>query len=354
MKLNHFAFFFIIIAITIVIYSDIRTNNLKIVIDNKEQIDRNIDSAIDDGAAKLVEIDLENNLSVSKEKAASSFFMSLYSSFDLLSDKKSQEKLNLYIPVITVMEDDGYYIFFSDEYNSADGYTYIAKHWSEKYPYYYEDPDFVYSFTLGDMITIFDKNNILGGGQEQSVYSMDYHNVQIDSRFAAFRTLRPSSILLNDEAFGLVRKGAIIKSLEESMSYYASHHNNIASRYGITYNFHLPVMKEDEWAARIDNVGIMVIFQGYPYGSLPEETYNRVASAGAKISKSEVYYIEQKGWYLIYHKDTCPELLKEGIILREEPEYDPLACISKGSYSCPVCRPPYGAEAPDYALMSDR
>ena len=51
-------------------------------------------------------------------------------------------------------------------------------------------------------------------------------------------------ILLNDEAFDLARKEAIINKLEDVMTYYTSRHNHIAYRQGITYTFRLAGSQE--------------------------------------------------------------------------------------------------------------
>ncbi len=351
MKITHLAIIFVIVAISVIINTDIRINNLNAVIENKSQIDDNLDTAIDDGVINLAEVDAKNNIIINKEKAVSSFFASLYSSFGILADKDSQTKLNLYVPVIAIKEEDGYYIFFSDEYIGTDHFTYTIKRWSEKYPYFYEDQDFIYSFTLGDKVTVYDKKNILGS-IEQKVYSMDYHDFKTRADFSAFRAIRPDSILLNDQVYQTVKKDTIISCIEETMAFYTNRHNKIASQNGITYNFALPPLAEDGWTKDIDNVSMYVVFQGYPYGSQPEEAYNKIASAGAKVSKRDTYYIEQKGWYLLYHKSTCPELLKEILILNEEPYYDPIACIRQGAYQCPICTP-NGVFAPDYDPLSN-
>ena len=347
MKIHQFVLIFGIIIIAIVVITDITTNNLKTVTENKKQLDRNLDTAIDDGVTRLVEVDSNNKITINKEAAVNSFFMSLHSTFGVLSDKEIQQKLNHYIPVITITMDDGYYIFYSDEYTSSDGYTYVSKRWSEKFPYFYEDADFIYGFTLGKIVTLYDKNGILGGGISQYVYTMNYHDIQTKDEYASFRNARPNSVLLNDEEFELIRKSTLINCIETSMAYYTSQHNKIAAQYGITYNFTLPAIKDEEWAPYLDDIGMFVVFQGYPYGNQVGETYNRFATAGAKVSKSNVYYLEQKGWYLIYHRSTCPELTLGGVVFRNEPYYDPISCIKEGAYNCPVCFN-NGVFAPNY------
>ena len=320
-----------------VVITDIKTNNLKAVIHNKEQIDRNLDTALDDGVSKVSELGDNNKIIINKDAAMNSFFVSLHSSFGILSDQDQREKMNLYIPVITITTEDGYYVYYSDEYRGKDGYTYLSKRWSEKLPYYYEDEDFIYGFTLGDIVTIYDKHGLLDPTRQQYVFQFDYHDVQTMEQYAVFRAARPSNILLQDEVFELIRKETIIRRIESTMAYYTSHHNLIASQYGITYNFNLPAMREEEWAPYLDDVSMFVVFQGYPYGNGVGETYNRIASAGARIKKNTLYYLEQKDWYLLYHKSSCSELKRDNVIVKEEAYNTIESCAKEGAYACQVC-----------------
>jgi hypothetical protein len=347
MKIYHFILIFAIIALTLIVRIDINTSNFKAVVKNKEQIDRNIDTAVDDGVTSLVQVDVNNAIVVNKDAAVNSFFISLNSSFGTLSDVAQKDKLNLYVPVVLVTVEDGYYVFYSDIYTQPDGKKYVSKRWSEKFPYYYEDKDFVYGFTMGDVVTLYDKNNLLDPSGSSTVFQMDYHDLSTDEEYVTFRTARPDSILLSDD-FLTVRKNTMISGIEDTMAYYTSRHNSIAQQAGITYNFSLPSVNEDEWEEYLDNIGMFVVFQGYPYGEGSGETYNRIASAGAKVSKNDVYYLEQKGWYLVYHRSNCPELQAEdGIIFRDEPYYSISSAAAKGAYACPVCNQ-NGAFAPNY------
>ncbi len=338
MKLYHFTLTFVIIALVIIIVLDIKTDDFKAVIKNKEQIDRNLDAAIDDGAARLVQVDDNNNILINKDAAIESFYISLNSSFHILEDQDAIQKLNLYIPVVIVTMEDGYYIFYSDTYKKSDGSTCLSKRWSEKFPYFYEDEDFIYGFTLGDTVKLYDKNAVLDAEGDQTVYVIDYHDLRTMDEYAAFRTHSPDSILLSEESFTKVKKSVMLDCIESSMAYYASHHNRIASQYGITYNFSLSDIRENEWDESLKTNSMFVVFQGYPYGDETGETYNRVASAAAKINKKEVYYIEQVGWYLVYHRSTCPKLKKEEKILySEEPFYNVEECVRVGAYAAPCC-----------------
>lgn len=346
-KLYHFTISFVLIAITYIIISDIRTNSLNAVINNKKEIDRYIDTAIDDAAIRLIDVGENNQIRVNKEKAVDSFMASLYSSFNILSNRDKQRELSLYIPVIAVTVEDGYYIYYYDEYKDSNEYSHAVPRWSEKMPYHFEDEKFIYGFTLGENISIYDKNKILDGSGKQMVYEMNYKDIKemypdiLDT---------PDHFLLNGDKFNIVRKTIITELIESSMAYYTSHHNKIASNYGITYNFSLPSISNNEWMPYLDDWGIFIMFQGYPYGNEAGEVYNRFVSAGAKISKDKLYYIEQVDWYLIYHKGNCTKVNEEGFLHRTDSYLTVRECVSEGAYACPECNTT-GINAPEYSIQ---
>lgn len=345
MRAFHFSITFVIIAIAFILICDIRTNNLNAAINNRKEIDRYIDVAIDDAVTSLVDVGENNQIRINKEKAIESFFASLYSNFNIMSNREKQEELALYIPVIVVTLEDGYYIYYFDEYSGSDNYTYAVHRWSEKFPYHYEDEDFIYNFTLGDYITILDKKGNMDINGEQKVYQMHYKDIKVK-----YPTIldSPDHFLLDDDKFNTIRKTRIASLIEKSMAYYTSHHNKIASNYGITYNFSLPSISNEQWMPYLDDWGIFVVFQGYPYGNEAGEVYNRFASAGAKISKDNYYYLEQVQWYLVYHRSGCPELDESSLLYNTEPYLTVKECVQEGAYACPKCNAT-GIYAPKYS-----
>jgi hypothetical protein len=131
------------------------------------------------------------------------------------------------------------------------------------------------------------------------------------------------------------------------MNEYCNQYNTIAKQYGITYHFGMPIIDNSEWSRSIDNPSIIVLFQGYPFGNGADNTYNRFAITGARINKKNRYYLEQKDWYYLYHKEDCIKLKGEGLFLLSEPYYSIQECVKKGAYACPVCNPA-GVKAPVY------
>lgn len=347
MKLYHFILIFIILAIGVTSILNIKTDNLKAATEDRKQIDRNLNTAVDDGVAAFVRLDDNNRVIIDKDDAINSFFISLAASFGVLEDQETKRKLDLYVPVVVATVDDGYYIFYSSTYQGSDGKTYVKKHWSEKFPFYYEDDDFVYSFTLGDTVTLYDKKSMLDPTGEQKMYTTDYHDIQTGDEYAVLRTTRPSNFLLSDETFTELKNGRMENSIQDTMAYYTSQHNRIAAQYGITYNFTLPFTERGTWEEYLSRNSLFVVFQGYPYGEGSGEFYNRIASAGAKISKNDVFYLEQKGWYYIYHRSACPLLNGAGLFFLDEPYYTVESCVKEGAYACPECSA-NGVYAPDY------
>lgn len=342
MKVHHFALLFLLFFIAAVIKTDIIIGNLKAMANEKYELTKYLDSATSDAINCLAESGNHGTNSINKEKVVSTFLTSLYSSLGIISNKSAQEGIEMYIPVMLLCDEDGYYVYYYDEYKGSDGYTYAKRIWSEKQPYYYKDNYFVYRFTLTDTVYLYDVNNLLPG--DQDVLEIDYHEIQKADEYQEFRSKYGDCILLKDEAFKLAKKSAIIKQLEDVMAYYTTKHNEIARRNGITYNFSFPSNKQGEWARYIDDVNLMVVFQGYPYGLGRDYTYNKVASAGADVIKKPVYYLEKKSWYYLAHKEGCPKLA-ESTMVTDEPLDSIEACVKMGAY-CDDCIE-YGARLPN-------
>jgi len=326
-----------------VIKTDILIGRMKAIENEKYKLQSSLTSATSDAINYLSRTGSYGSGSINKDEVLNKFFTSLYTSLGIISDFSAQEEIEIYIPVILLCDVDGYYVYYYDEYKGTDGNTYIERVWSEKMPYSYEDECFIYRFTLSDMVYIYDKNNILDNAD--NVIYIDYKEFQSNSIYSDFKNNYKKCILLNEENFNLVRKGIILNTLENAMAYYTSRHNIIAATQGITYNFSFPKDKQDEWAQYIEDVNLLVVFQGYPYGPLRDYTYNKIASAGANVVKRPKYLLEERSWYLLAHKQGC-EKITESTRLRDE-TFDSLEeCVRLGAYSCEWCIE-YGARVPE-------
>jgi hypothetical protein len=341
MKIHHCALLFLIFFLAVIIKTDRSIGKLKAIEIEKAELTDKLNSATSDAVEFLVSSNVYGGNTINKETLVSTFFTSLYTSMGIISDPSAQAELEMYIPVILLCDYDGYYVYYYDKFKADDGLTYSQRIWSEKLPYYYKDSRFIYRFTLSDMVCIYDINGLLD--LPQKVIVADYHEFQKGSVYENFRSKYRESILLNDEAFELVKRGAIINQLEKSLSYYTSKHNEIAQQNGITYCFSYPTGSEEEWAKYMDDVNMLVVFQGYPYGGDSDYTFNKIASAGGNIIKKPVYFVEKRGWYYLAHIKECPELAA-GITVLDETFESKEACAQIGAY-CHECIE-YGARVP--------
>lgn len=348
MKLSHLALFFVIIFITIIIMTDIRTDNLTVVAEARNDMDFYLNRAMESAVDTLKQVENESIEISDLDQTADCFFSSMYASLGILSDPVAQERFRAYVPVIAITAEDGFYIMYNDEYIRNDGRVYITRQWTEFNPYYYQDDNFIYRLKLNsDDIRIYDINYLLGPAGGNQVYNMTVDEARNNSAYATFRSIYDSCFLLNQELYQMVKQQAVIGCLERELSWYISRHNEIAENYGITYQFSLPVTDESDWEQTMEGPGIIVAFQGMPLTEGSERTYNRIAFSGAGLRKDQVFYIEQKSWYNIYHRANCP-LLEGNLNIRDEHYYSVEECSKIGCYACPICDPA-GVHAPDYS-----
>jgi len=208
-------------------------------------------------------------------------------------------------------------------------------------PYSYEDEYFIYRFTLTDMVYVYDKHNLLK--EEDKVLYTDYKELAKNPAYEELRIKYKDCILFNEYNFETVKKAAIINKLEEVMAYYTARHNLIASRHGITYTFSFPYGRNNEWADYMEDVNLLVIFQGYPYGPERDYRYNKILSAGANVAKKPKFYVEEKSWYKLVHKQGC-EKIKKSVTLLEETFDSIEECVRLGAYCCECIE--HGARVP--------
>lgn len=318
MKQINIALIFIIIMIPIIVIQDIKANELAALASKKIEYNKAFESAIDDGIHELVEVDSNRQLVLHKENGVRQFYQSLYANFGVLGNKLGEDNLRKYIPIILITDHDGFYIHYQDVH-MVNGEKFITKKYSEKFPYSYEDDNYIYSFTLEDYIYIMDKNTF-------EVYEGIYTDL-LDE----FDELSYS--VINDQVYDEFRRASIIDTMEVKMNYYVNHHNKIASQFGIEYNFWLPTIDEGDWSRTIDNIGILVIMQGYPYGS-PGASFNRYGLSAARLKKSKLFYLSGLEGVLYYHKEGCG-LLEE----KEVAYYTKEECALAGAYPCLECLP---------------
>lgn len=319
MKLTNLCLLFVLLELSFIMIIDSRVNHLTAIAGKAREYNKALDSSVDDGARDLVEVDSKRNVYLNKEKAVEQFFLSLYANFGVTGDGLQQRKLHEHIPIILITDQDGFYLYYKDIYETLEGVV-LRERWSEKYTYTYEDNNFIYNFTLGDIVTLYDKDT----------------NEISTGNYMELGLLYADSAMAEKDAFDAIRRTAIIEQLTKQMNYYISKYNNIAYQFGITYQFWLPSIDKADWYRTIDDISIFVIFQNYPYYAGSLDTYNRYSFGGARITKSNLYYIKGVNGIKYYHKADCDYI---NINEMENTYFTKEECAIEGAFPCPDCNP---------------
>lgn len=285
----------------------------------KERIIYNnaLDGAVEDAVSGLAEYDSGDEIYLNKDAAVECFFQSLYSGFGILEDEERQEWMKLYVPIVLVTDEDGYYIYHNYQVTGDDG-KHIYQEWSEKCAYSFVYQKYVCAFTLTNQLRVLDT-------ESGSCYEGNFHDLK--------GQLPEIPFLASDASYQTVRQMAVADCISESMEYYMNQHNRIARDYGISYQFFLPDIPDEDWARTISDVSVMVLFQGYPYESI-DGFYNRVETSAARILKKKYYYITRSDGILYYHESSCSKVTDRSVPYESTKE-----CAALGAYPCQDCTP---------------
>lgn len=321
MKITDLAITFTLIALCLFIQIDIKINNMTAIEYKKVAYNNYLDNAVDDAVLNLIDFDNKkrNSYSLNKQKCINNFYNSLYANFGIISDTNLKETIKRYIPIIMITDNDGFYVYYKEKYNDSTGNRLIKEIWSEKIPYTYEDEKYIYSFSFSTYLRVFDKGC--------NKYEMgEYEDLK--------RKYEDSLVFKNQKSFDEIRRLSIISTIEKKMNYYINQYNMIADQFGIKYNFSLPSTAHDEFARTIDNIGMFVVFQGFPYGISTCDTYNRFAFGASRIMKNVMYYVNEINGKLTYHYHSCERILNKNHAYRTKKE-----CAKVGAYPCELCNP---------------
>lgn len=336
MHYHHYTIMFVIIFMVFAMRMQVVVLRYEQTADNYTQIERSFFAAADMAGEVLCRYGA-SGIITDKSAALESFLSSMYTSLGILDNPAERERFLNYIPMFAALANDGFYIYFEDEYEKEDGYHYVTRNWSECMPYSYSDKDFVYRFTLDGLVTIFDKNGIIDGTVR--LYQATQEELTGEPEYAMLRSLRPNSFLFEPVSFNKVKLTAVITKIQDAMRYHVNNHNRIAKEIGIAYDFALPVIDNSIWARSIEHPGVLVMIQGYPVDAAGGMYYNQYAFVGAQIYKSEPYYITPWGWHPTYHRRSCDTLDCAGSSILLHPFYSVEECVKQGAYACEKCVP---------------
>lgn len=334
MKLYHFSLIFIIIAGCFLVIINIKTRTFEYASREKEYLEEGLKRALDEATYYMLEEEM-SGLEINKSRGADMILEGLYLGLDI-KNPEQKEQLKMHIPIISVTSNDGFYVYFTSEYQGANKKTYYKKQWSEKHPFYYEDQDFIYRFTLTDLITIYDKNGILGLANSQKFVLINVNDFIYLDKFEMFRRKRPNSFLLSPQEFKQVKADVITSTMEQVLSTYCNRYNEIAKKMGISYDFHFPLYTS-ELSKAIETPSLFVLIQGYPLSFSKDVVFNRFLVGSSQIVKRQLYIIEETHPHPIYHKKECQTLLLTSGNKGKKACYSVREAVGEGAYPCQVC-----------------
>ncbi|HAA25090.1 MAG TPA: hypothetical protein DCE11_03070, partial [Ruminiclostridium sp.] len=231
MKLTDLAVLFIIIIMPFILILRIKSENLRYAAYKSEVINRYLDTAVEDASESMLIRGKGNKIEISRERAVNTFFNSLFINFNTAGDERSKNILSAYIPVIVLIDYDGYSVMSMEEYTNSSGDMEQKMIWKPKKPYVYESNGFIYLFTLDQNVTVY--------SQAENRF---YEGLPED-----IRVKLPDAGVLDNDLFDDVRKRTIVESIRNDVNTAINKHNKYAARFGITYNFSPPSISDGDW-----------------------------------------------------------------------------------------------------------
>ncbi|ADC52224.1 MULTISPECIES: hypothetical protein [Alkalihalophilus] len=207
--------------------------------------------------------------SVNLEQAGETFFHTLYNNFGVVDDPIGQGTLKAFLPALAVLGYDALHLYVVDEHKDVNGMTIKEHKWLPPIPFTYKDTqgNLIY-FTLDDQVTIYDvETKEWDEGKRDELAT--YYNIP----------------LLHDKTlFEEVRKNTIVHAFQDEVAFYINEHNTYARQMGITYQFTLPTISQEDWLNSIDDIGVLSFLQGIPLGL--DQEYNNYAFGGGRLVRN--------------------------------------------------------------------
>lgn len=318
MKMTDLAVLFVIISLPFVQVLRIQSDNLHHTAYKNLVLNRYLDTAVEDASEAMIIRGGNERPAISRDMALDAFYHTLLVNFHMLDMEGAREKLTAYIPVIILIDYDGYWVCSVEECTTSTGIAEQKMVWKPKKPYAFERENHIYLFTLDRQVKVMDmaSNQFYEGNQQD------------------LKAALSSDLIQQDQIFEDVRNRTIVEAIKKDVNDAINAHNAYAARFGITYRFSPPSISDADWHKNIEDVGFLAFLQGIPIG-LGGERYNHFALGASRIVRKQVYYIEQDSNGLFYyHREQCSELHNKDACYDSREE-----CANKGAFPCSHCNP---------------
>lgn len=319
MKTTDLAIIFILITIPFLIITKIKRDYIHYASEQHIIYNRILDTAIEDAITTY-----KSDQGINREKAVEIFFKTLKVNFELSDTKLNTIELSQYVPTMVSIEKDGFCILSQKVFINEDGFKERRLTWNPKKPYSYQKDDYIYRFFLDNQLEIYHRDlNKFYKGSFESLRNNDDLN---------------QTILDDEEVYLNIKNTQIINQIQRDLNYHINEYNDFSKVFGVTYEFFLPTISNDDWSNSISDVSLLVFFQGIPIGS-HGNYYNNYAISGSRLVKKKKYYVIESNLSnkKEYHEINC-NLLNETILINSELYESKFEAANSGAFPCNHCQ----------------
>lgn len=229
----------------------------------QNEYNQKVDNACEAAMGYAVEQMEGRELQMNPAEIREHFFEALAINFGVFGDVPKQKKLREYVPVMALMEMEGAVFYYTVLQKTEDGMQRSCR--SEYVPYQTGEGGYEIFYTMADDIRVCKNHELVFEGK--------------------YRDCPLSLSLLKKEIFEEERKKKLAEIMKERMEYYCNTYVHAGKNSRGNLEFYFPVIEKEDWYRAIKDVGILVLFEGYPYGRGMTGTYQRIAVGGARIVK---------------------------------------------------------------------
>ena len=243
----------------------------------------------------------------------------------------NMDLVKYYTPCIFLIDNDGYYIEYTETYSSGgyDTYTDVItpiNKWSAVYGDYYVE------FHLDNSVKI-----IYNGESYEGFYKDVYNKLKKPSALLSGTAPELPSFSAPEKEFAQTKYEYILNIIQDRLEYYVNTHQEFFNQKGnVQYAFTLPRITGDDWGRLLDSPTAMGLLQGIqvPYS---DEFINIYAFSGNELTETQKYYILYDETYGQYYYHTGKHLHDMGINTDHLTGYSMEGAAKQGAHPCPEC-----------------
>lgn len=320
---------FLLIALPVFFFTDMNT---KAQISTTEYSEY-LQSATNSAVAAATEYMNDGNLFETEDArnaAVNAYYNILIKCFNY-DYSTNMDMVKYYTPCIFLIDNDGYYIEYTETYSSggyatyADVITPINK-WSAVYGDYYVE------FHLDNSVKVIYKGELLEGH-----YKDVYKKLGKPSALLSGTAPELPNFSANEKDFSQTKYEYIINIVQDRLEYYVNTHQEFFNQKGnVQYAFTLPKITGDDWGRLLDGPTVMGLLQGIqmPHS---DEFINVYAFAGNELTEAQKYFILYDETYNLYYYHSGKHLHDMGIDADRLTGYSMESTAKQGAHPCPEC-----------------